>query len=82
MENSYEKCCLLKILIKNDGKYVYIPTLVVIIFETEHRDFKLTSQLGYSRKTLWKSKICELIILSILTLIFSSINFSSNKLIN
>lgn len=26
-------CCLLKILIKNDGKYVYIPTLVVIIFE-------------------------------------------------
>lgn len=109
-------CCLLKILIKNDGKYVYIPTLVVIIFEivnilinhtgnifqlirfilgafilfsvivfifgTEYRDFKLTSQLGYSRKTLWKSKICELIILSILTLIFSSINFSSNKLIN
>lgn len=109
-------CCLLKILIKNDRKYVYIPTLVVIIFEivnilinhtgnifqlirfilgafilfsvivfifgTEYRDFKLTSQLGYSRKTLWKSKICELIILSILTLIFSSINFSSNKLIN
>ena len=60
-----------------DLKYVVINSFFVIslfcICSSQYKDYKLSSQLGFSRITFWKSKITELFIISVLATIYGVI---------
>lgn len=60
-----------------DLKFVVINSFFVIslfcICSSQYKDYKLSSQLGFSRTTFWKSKITELLIISVLATIYGVI---------
>lgn len=60
-----------------DLKFVVINSFFVIslfcIYSYQYKDYKLSSQLGFSRITFWKSKITELFIISALSTIYGVI---------
>ena len=60
-----------------DLKFVVINSFFVIslfcICSSQYKDYKLSSQLGFSRVTFWKSKITELFIISVLATIYGVI---------